>query len=301
MTAALVEHLGGAAEPSDTSTRRASYEPKRKHALSRMPRWCRVAMTGWSFFMFGAATLMIGGLALPFMLLFRERFGDRREATYRLNALMRTFAGFLRDTGLISYWSPVLPAGYEGRGALVIANHPSLIDVVLILSSIPGLSCVAKARWAESWLMGPLIGRTEYVPGPGMSTDVGLEGEVAVVDRIEAKLRSGVPMVVFPEGTRSGVANLRKFGRGAVEAAIRAGVPILPLFIGLDERFLMKKQAFYDVPPQTPCYHFEWFEPIETEGKNLDSKRLTKELAARYEARLERFIRDNPTRVAELP
>lgn len=272
------------------TTKPASREVRLTHRLSHMSRGFRVVLTGLAFLMFFSATLFLGLFALPLLLLFRSRLGDRTEFTRKLNSTTKLFSGFMRDAGLISYWPVVLPEGYENRGALVIANHPSLIDVVLTLSSVPELSCVAKAGWVESWLMGPLIRRTEFVPGAGLSTDAGLEGELAVIDRIEEKLRSGVPLLAFPEGTRSARDRLRKFGRGAIEAAIRAEVPILPLFIGLDEPMLMKNQPFYDVPPRTPRYHFEWFEPIETKGRGLDSKQLTKAIAAMYEARFQRFL-----------
>jgi 1-acyl-sn-glycerol-3-phosphate acyltransferase len=275
----------------------ASRTPTRSGRLARMPRWLRIVFTGFAFANFFAATTLLGVFVLPLMLFAPK---ERDRFTRKLNASMRIFSGFMRDLGLIDYWPPVLPPGYEGRPFLLVANHPSLIDVVLTLSSLPQLSCVAKGGWYDSWLMGPMLRRTDYVPGTGFSGDADVIDDVPVIRRIEEKLRSGVPMLVFPEGTRSTARSMRKLKRGAIEAAVRAGVPILPLFIDLNPAFLMKGQPFYRVPKITPTYVFEWLEPIETAGRNLDSKALTRELQARYEARFAKQVEDRDALDAEL-
>lgn len=265
-------------------TRAASQAPTFHSPLTRMPRWLRIMITASAFAMFFAATSFIGLVLIPLLLLF-TRGRDTRRFTIKLNSSLRIFSGFMRDAGLIAYWPAQLPEGYADRPFLLIANHPSLIDVVLTLASLPMLSCVAKATWYDKIIMGPLLRRTEYVPGPSSEDDDELSGEHPLVKRLEEKLRSGVPMMVFPEGTRSSATELHRFGRGAIEAAIRAGVPILPMFIELDQPFLMKGQPFYDVPKRTAGYRFEFFEPIETAGRALDSKAVTRELWKKYQAR----------------
>lgn len=278
----------------------ASRRPTRSNRLSRMPRWVRLALTTFGFGMFFAATLLLGFFALPMLLFTRTGESERWRFTKRLNASLVLFASFMRDTGLIGYWPPVLPERYEGRAFLLVANHPSLIDVVLTLGALPQLTCVAKASWYDSLLMGPMLRRTEFVPGPGFEGDEESDGEIRVVRRIEEKLRSGVPMLVFPEGTRSLATELRRFRRGAIEAAIRAGVPILPLYIDVCPAFLMKGVPFYQVPKITPTYAFEWLEPIETEGRDLSAREVTKDLMARYQARFAQSVADRAALEAEL-
>jgi hypothetical protein len=62
----------------------------------------------------------------------------------------------------------------------------------------------------------------------------------------------------------------------------------------------MKGQRFWHVPKVTPVYRFEWLEPIETAGRDLDSKALTRELQARYEARFARQVEERDALAAEL-
>ncbi len=268
----------------------ASRRPSLSSPLVRMPRFVRMVLTGFCFAVFFGGTSLLGVLAGLWFMLRRVREEDRSAFMRSLNASLQLFAGLMRDLGLIDYWPPQLPPGFEGRAFLLIANHPTLIDVVLTLASMPQLSCVVKASWYRSFLMGPMLRRTEYIPGPGFDGDE--DGDAPVVQRIEEKLRKGVPVLVFPEGTRSAATSLRRFRRGAIEAALRAGVPILPLFIANDQRLLMKGVPFWRVPKQTCGYTFEWFEPIETAGLPVDSRALTREIAERYEARFARLLEE---------
>lgn len=268
----------------------ASRPPALRSRLVRMPRWARIVLTGAAFAIFFGGTSLLGLLAGLYYRFRRVPDAARWRFTRSISASLALFANFMRDTGLIDYWPPQLPPGHEQRGFLLVANHPTLIDVVLILGSLPQVSAVAKASWYRSFLMGPMLARTEYVPGPGHDGDA--EGdELPVVRRIEEKLRAGIPVLVFPEGTRSAPTSLHRFRRGGIEAAIRAGAPILPLFIGNDQPFLMKGVPFWKVPRRTCGFVFEWLEPIETEGRDLDSRSVTRELQARYEARFAALVR----------
>ncbi len=262
----------------------AARRARRSHRLSHMPRWLRIALTLLCFFMFFASTLAMGTLMLPLALAVGGRFSEPEALTRKLNASTRLFSGFMRDVGLIAYWPPALPAGFEDRGCLILSNHPSLIDIVLTLASMPELTCVAKASWYDTLLMGGMLRRTSFIPGPGVDDDA-IEGERAFLERMERAMRGGAKLLVFPEGTRSGADRLRRFSRAAIEAAIRAEVPILPLFIDLSDPFLMKGVPAHHVPDRTPVYQFEWFDTIETKGRDLNSKSLTRELQAQYEAR----------------
>jgi 1-acyl-sn-glycerol-3-phosphate acyltransferase len=65
----------------------------------------------------------------------------------------------------------------------------------------------------------------------------------AVMERFVSVLRAGKPLLVFPEGTRSQSGALQAFKVGSFYAAVRAGVPVVPVVVsGTFE--LMKKGAF---------------------------------------------------------
>ena len=92
-----------------------SPRPRRASRLARMPRWVRIPVTAWAFAMFFSATLALGLLAVPLLLVTRNRAERRGLFTRRLNASLRIFSGFMRDAGLIDFWPPVLPPELEAK------------------------------------------------------------------------------------------------------------------------------------------------------------------------------------------
>ena len=100
---------------------------------------------------------------------------------------------------------------------------------------------------------------------------------------------------------------MRRFRRGAVEAAVRAGVPIVPAFISVNPPMLMKHQPWYEVPERRGMYRVEFFPVIETAGRDLDPRQLNRELRAAYEVRFVEMLRERDASalaaapVAQLP
>lgn len=117
------------------------------------------------------------------------------------------------------------PADILTRGYVVVANHESAADPFL-LSHLPfDMRWIAK----EELYKVPVIGRLMRYSG-----DIPLrrgDGESVREMMAEARrtLDAGVPVMIFPEGTRSKDGRLLPFKDGAFRLALEAGVPILPL------------------------------------------------------------------------
>lgn len=256
----------------------------------RIARSLRIFVSALAALMFFSVSAVLG-LFVWLTMRLRPR-GAERGAHFELRKLNRgfgTFAAFLRDTKLIRYPLISMPDAYRGRAVLVVANHPTLADIILLLACMPELTTVVKAEWYRSFLLGPMLRGTDYIPGPGYEGDDEAAELTPVVARIEEMLRKGVPVVVFPEGTRSGPAGsadfgLRRFRRGAVEAAVRAGVPVLPIFITVDPPLMSKGMTIWDMPDDTARFGFEWLAPVETEGR--EAREITRELHRTYVERL---------------
>ena len=73
----------------------------------------------------------------------------------------------------------------------------------------------------------------------------------AVVNQALDRIAQSMPMLVFPEGTRSPAGGLRRFRRGPFEIACRANVPIVPVLIRCEPLALGKGTPWYDVPSQS--------------------------------------------------
>src|SRR5882724_2698221 len=108
----------------------------------------RLVATGLSFALFGLGGLVAGAIVLPVQRLFPGSSEARRTRARRTVQLgMRAFVGVMRMLGVLTYET----RGIErlGRpGQLIVANHPSLIDVVFLLAFAPRATCVVKeALW----------------------------------------------------------------------------------------------------------------------------------------------------------
>jgi len=254
----------------------------------RMPRAVRLGLAVVATGVFFVLTTLFCVLIAPLLLLGGRSPERRARFTRRLNRGLGGFAWMLRVWGLLDYGPVELPEAYRDRPVLVIANHPTLIDVVLLLPALPSLTCVAKASWYRSLVLGPLLRLTEFIPGPGLAGD----GDATpALERIEAALRAGKQVLVFPEGTRSSATALRRFRRGAIEAAVHAGAAILPVFIDVDHAVLMKGQPVLDLPDRRVLFRFEWLAPVETAGREgVDARVITRQLAARYQERYAQVV-----------
>lgn len=217
---------------------------------------------------------------------------DRRErqAQRLIHLSFRVFVWFMTVLGLIRV---AAKGTQELRGVpprLVIANHPTLIDVVLLIACMPQADCVVKrASWRNPFLRFVVSG-AGYIPND--------EGETLVRD-CSSRLRAGRWLLLFPEGTRSPRGTLGEFRRGAARIALESGVDIVPVIITCDPPTLMKGQPWYEVPDRTAQFRITVKTPIAvrleaTTAKAVAVRHLTEEFRTLYEQRLRHaYIRES--------
>jgi 1-acyl-sn-glycerol-3-phosphate acyltransferase len=112
-------------------------------------------------------------------------------------------------------------------GALIVSNHQSFLDIpVIAVAARPRhVAFVARASLAQSRFLDWLMRESGCVLiRPNTPDRAALEGMIA-------HLEQGDCVAVFPEGTRTPDGGLGDFRAGAVIAARRAGVPLVPAAI----------------------------------------------------------------------
>lgn len=120
----------------------------------------------------------------------------------------------------------------RGAGPLILAaNHPGLLDALMVLSRLPNVTCILKA----SLMRNPLWGAGARLAGY-IRNDLFLGAVNLAVD----ELHHGSQLLLFPEGTRSDPMPLGEFQIGAAYVSYRSGVPIQTIIIEQDCRFLGK-------------------------------------------------------------
>lgn len=129
---------------------------------------------------------------------------------------------------------PYLRMSVEGQDnvpavepVIFAANHLSFIDSIVLPLSVPRpIYYLAKADYFESWRTRWFFRAAGCVPtkrGKGKG-DGALEAGVEI-------LRSGDPIGIYPEGTRSPDGRLYRGKTGPVRMALEADVPIIPVGI----------------------------------------------------------------------
>lgn len=174
---------------------------------------------------------------------------------------------------------PNLPKG----ACVVIANHPTLMDVTAVTAIMGGACSIVKPALFRRAMMNPLLRGLGHVEGPG--PDPMRIGQV-VADALE-RLRWGLPIVIFPEGTRSPPDSLGRFGRVAFEVACQAKVPLVSLTITCDPVYLGKHVPLFRPPHPTPHLKIGVLAVDHPDSHGADSRALRTKAEARYHAWLQ--------------
>ncbi len=245
---------------------------------SLVNRWWRVIATGFSFAGFGVGGLLLGAIVFPLLLVIvRHRRRRSALARWTLHHLFRFFVAMICGLGLCS----LEVRGRERlhrRGLLILASHPSLIDVVFLMSLVRGADCIVKAALLRNpFTRGPVraAGFVCNDSGPGLIADC------------VASVRAGNNLIVFPEGTRTPAGSaLGRLQRGAANLAVRGELPITPVRITCSQQMLGKSDKWWRVPRRAGHFLIDVGDDIpvdshlaEAGAQALAARRLNEELA----------------------
>ncbi len=197
---------------------------------------------------------LLGLFAFPFLNLAIGDAARRRRMARRL--VQRSFhlhIEFMRALGVLTY-------EVRGRerlareGLLILANHPTLIDVVFLISLIPHADCIVKAG----------LLRNPFTRGPIQAAGfICNSGGAELVDDCMRSLSAGHNLIIFPEGTRTPLAGPVRLQRGAAHVAVKGRVDITPVHIHTSLPMLRKGVPWWQVPTQKPHFIFEVREDID--------------------------------------
>ena len=212
----------------------------------------RVALTGVAFSGFFCGAALFGWVVLPLVHRWPGVLTERQRRCQRLvRASWVLFHDCLRWVGLVDFDRRRHALDVRAP-AIVIANHPTLIDITALTVAVGPACIVAKKALFSNPLVGPLLRACGHI-AVGLPDD----GTASAVDQAEARLRAGHVVILFPEGTRSPADGLGRFRLGAFELARRTGVPILPVRITAEPPALWKGLPWYAIPRRTVAFRLQ--------------------------------------------
>lgn len=185
------------------------------------------------FVVFATGGMAVSWLVLPFM-------PGRRSAHRVIRFVWRLLLRIFTWTRIITVDATQLKAVH---GRIIVANHPSLIDVVILLALLPDVYSVAKKQLRVNPFIAVAVRK------------VMLSREDKILEDAAEVLRSGGNVLIFPEGTRTPLDGGKlKLHRGAAQLSVRLGVPVAPVRIEVSRRILAKHQSIFDMGEKTVRY-----------------------------------------------
>jgi 1-acyl-sn-glycerol-3-phosphate acyltransferase len=250
----------------------------------RINYYWRVAATGTSFAFFGIGGLMLSVLAFPPLRVF-SREKRRQYARWIIHKSFKLFIWFMEKSGVMRLEVIGADKLRKCTNSLVIANHPTLIDVVALVSLIPDASCIVKqSLWKNPFLKG-VVRAARYISNS--------EPDDLIKD-CSRDLNEGNALIIFPEGTRSRPGERLRFLRGTAHIALEIKAPILPVLISCNPSTLTKNEKWYQIPHRRFHLRIEALEPMSAtqwvsqhDEQTIAVRKLTRALETFFIEKLE--------------
>ncbi|MBC7172667.1 MAG: 1-acyl-sn-glycerol-3-phosphate acyltransferase [Polyangiaceae bacterium] len=238
----------------------------------------RGALVFTAFYCSGA---FYGLVLLPLVSLFiREPVAQMRRCQYLVSTAFRWTLDLLRFCRIVDFDSRRIDATLPKGPCLLIANHPSTIDVVAVLSVFREASVVVKRKIWDDRFLRYLFRYCGHIDGG----DGSLEANIAVLEGVKERLAQGFPVVIFPEGGRSPAGGLATMHKGAFSIASTIGIDLIPLVIECDPPALHKDAPWHALPEQPVRYTVRMLPPVR--GANSTARKLQREVTELYRREL---------------
>lgn len=220
---------------------------------------------------FGLGAILLAIFVFPFIRLFtlhKKDFGIIARAY--VSHTFRVFLGNLNicKTSLLKVDDKQAYRNIHSK--IIVANHPSLLDFVYIMSLVPNSTCIVRGGLTHTPLRGVI--KQAYITNTTDFNDVLVECK-KLTDK-------GCNVIVFPEGTRSPRIGKNSYKKGAARIALYCGCDVLPLFIGGSDKYGLGKHD--------PLWSYNHVEPYLYDIKMLpvisieQFKNLSEPIAAKH-------------------
>ena len=222
-----------------------------------LDRYWRIFATGLSFAIFGICGAILTLLLLPVLLLTKETPARRRFGKILLKLSFQSFLWGMQLFGVMNLQTQNLDRLKSG-GRLVLSNHPSLIDAVILIALIDNPNGIIKSSLFNNpsmYGLAKIAGLMRNVEGPEL-----------IRKSIES-ISTGENLIIFPEGTRTKVLGQVTFKQGAAYIAIKGGINITPILIVTSEPVLRKDHSWYKVPTKKPVYTVSVLDEVDVAAK----------------------------------
>jgi 1-acyl-sn-glycerol-3-phosphate acyltransferase len=241
----------------------------------------RLVGTGLSFTAFGVGALVLSVFVFPALhLVVADRARRVGVAQRIVHRAFRLFVLTMTLLGVMDVKVTGEAALQTDRGRLIVANHPSLIDVVLLVSLLRQTQCVVKHQnWRNPFMRG-VLQATGYIRND--------DDPEKLISACADALRAGHNLVIFPEGSRTVPGRPRLLQRGFANIALAAEASVRLVTIHCAPTTLTKGEKWYEIPPARAVFAVAVHELIDVRALVRDDppsiavRRLTRHVGQRF-------------------
>ncbi|CDL86531.1 lysophospholipid acyltransferase family protein [Xenorhabdus cabanillasii] len=222
----------------------------------------RLLMTGFCFALFGVGGLLLSLIWFNLLLILQRNPEKRcRIARHSISACFRLFLFLTRKLGVLDYHFSGIDKLRTDKGCLIVANHPTLLDYVILASHLPDADCIVKSALLRNPFVSGVIRSARYL----------INNEAATLLPVcRERLASGNNILIFPEGTRTTPGHPILLQRGAANIAVRCECDLRIVHITCSQKMLDKKSKWYQIPPKKPIYTITVGEQLTNEDFAVD-------------------------------
>jgi 1-acyl-sn-glycerol-3-phosphate acyltransferase len=198
----------------------------------------RVCAFVFGYIIFASLGILSSALCLlPALVLNNGR--ARQVGQHLIRWLFRFYLWYLDFCGLVAVEAPEIALLRNTSGSILVANHPSLLDAVILAALVPNVCCIMKSKLGANPILcgqSKLAGYVHNKSGSGL------------IKTCASRIREGSNMLIFPEGTRS-KGQLGSCKRGFALLSQITGRPIQTILITASCPFLGKEWPLFKMPP----------------------------------------------------
>ena len=195
--------------------------------------------------LFYVLLLHLGAMSLTwnFVCLLLYPFLTRRQGVVvgraAISSVYRGFWTCAQWLGLMSIDYTALDALGRDGGLIIAANHPSMLDALLVIARVPRGICIMRA----SLMRNPFLGA-----GARLARYIRNDPPHGMIRNCVMNLQDGAQLVLFPEGTRTVCPPVNSFRPGVTLIAQMAKVPIQTVLIESESKYLAKGWPIWRTP-----------------------------------------------------
>ena len=218
----------------------------------------RSAMVFVSFFVFGCGAILLNFLVFPFIKNNKYLCSDIIHLTWKF------FVHFMMFLGLFKLDIKKLS---KIENKIIVATHPSFIDIVILIALIPRSTCFVKKELAHNLIIKNIVNSIF------ITNEVELE---ELKTKSKKMLDMGFNVIIFPSGIRHRKNEYPKIKKGASLIALNANKNIVPIRFFANGDFMFINQPFYEVGNKRVIFEIEQMSEIDINDFIFDTEIVSK-------------------------